>query len=127
MGKPSESTVPPEESDAATLRAVKGKGVVATITPHFAVACIVGLVTAFIARKPDPVTSDIGNEARRCNESVVALRADFTQFKAQTELHNQQIERDINQLLARTTPVFAQPSIQPAAIAPAVSSALRGN
>lgn len=127
MGNPSESSAPEASVaplDAATVRAIKGKGVVATITPHFAVAVIVGLATAFLARRPDPVTADVGSEARRSSEAVTALRADFVQFKAETQLHNQQIERDINQLLARSNPVFAQPSIQPAAIAPAMNRAL---
>src|ERR1700749_4831394 len=76
-------------SDAATIAAIKGKGLVATITPHFVVAVIVGLVTAFWARRPDPVSENTGNEARRCNESVIQLRADFTQFRAEMALHNQ--------------------------------------
>lgn len=88
--------------DAAAIRAIKGKGLVATITPTFAVAVIVGLVTHFATAKPDPVSGEVGNEARRCNESVTQLRADFTQYKAEQSLANIMNERKLNELLART-------------------------
>jgi hypothetical protein len=94
------SEAPP--SDAATIRAIRGKGIVATITPHFAVAVIVGTITAFVARKPDPVSENVGSEARRCNESVTQLRADFTQFKAEQAIHNLSGESKLNELLTRS-------------------------
>jgi hypothetical protein len=88
--------------DTATIRAIKGKGLVATITPHFAVAVIVGVGTAWFARRPDPVSENVGDAARRCNESVTQLRADFNQYKAEQSLANLMNEKKLNELLART-------------------------
>lgn len=123
--RPSSSPAPLSSEDAAVIRAVKGKGIVATITPHFAVAVIAAVTSAWFARKPDPVTADVGSEAHRCNEAVTALRADFTQFKAEQALHNLANESKLNELLARTwNGGSIQPSIQPSRIAPEVSRAL---
>lgn len=118
-------SVRPTPTDAAVIRAIRGKGIVATITPHFAVAVIVGVATAFVARKPAPVTEEVGSEARRCNESVTQLRADFTQFKAETALHNQIVESRINELLSRSIRTTSQ-DFEPSQLAPRVSRALRG-
>lgn len=127
--RPHPGAEPPSEpppDDTATIRAVKGKGLVATITPHFAVAVIVGTITALLARQPDPVSAGVGNEARRCNESVTQLRADFTQFKAEIALHNQQIERDINQLLIRAgASKYDPPQAVPSALDTAISRQLQ--
>lgn len=120
---PLQSEVPAD--DTATIRAVRGKGIVATITPHFAVAVIVGTITALLARKPDPISEGVGNEARRCNESVTQLRADFTQFKAEIAIHNQQIERDINQLLARGAGNYNPPQAVPSSLDSAIGRQLQ--
>jgi hypothetical protein len=115
-------------SDAATVRAIKGKGIVATLPSHFVVAVIVGLVGYFAAHKPDPVSADIGNEARRCNESVTQLRADFTQYKAERSLVDMMTERKLNELLSRTwisSP--SNPSIQPSSLGIGVSRELSGH
>ncbi len=118
------STPPPEGgADAATIRAIKGKGVVATITPHFAVAVIVGVTTAFLSHKGDPVSENVGNEARRCVESVTQLRADFTQYKAEQGLANWALERKLNELLARTA-LPGQPSTPPSQLGVGVSREL---
>lgn len=123
-------TIPPSgeagPSDAATIRAIRGKGIVATITPHFAVAVIVGLATAFVARRPDPVSAGVGDEARRCNESVTQLRADFTQFKAEMSIAQFGNERRLNELLARIPAQGQsyQPMLDP--LAPGVSRQLQG-
>ncbi len=108
--------------DTATVRAIRGKGIVATLTPHFIVSVIVGLVTAFAVKHPDPISADVGGEARRCNESVTQLRADFTQFKAETSLHNLAIESKMNELLSRTWSVGpGQPSPAPSQLSIDVS------
>ncbi len=120
-----EPEAPNHPNDTATFHVDRRKGIVATITPHFAVAVIVGLVTAFVARKPDHVTEETGSEARRCNESVTQLRADFTQFKAETSLHNQIVESRIIELLSRSIRTTSQ-DFEPSQLAPGVSRALRG-
>lgn len=116
---------PPAPSDALVMRAIRGRGLVATITPTFAVAVIVGVVTTLIARRPAPVTDEIGTEAHRCNESLTQLRADFSQFKAETSLHNQIVENRINDLLSRSVRTTSE-DFEPSQLAPKVSRALRG-
>jgi hypothetical protein len=111
--------------DTATIRAVKGKGLVATITPHFAVAVIVGVITAVLARKPDPISEGVGNDARRCNESVTQLRSDFSQYKAETESHFREIERLANQLLARDSGHYNPPQVAPTPLDSAISRQLQ--
>lgn len=83
------------------MRAIRGGGFVARVPSHFAVLVIGALAAAYFKSRPEPVSQEIGQAAIRCNESVVALRADFVQFKAETSLHNAQTEHDINQLLIR--------------------------
>jgi hypothetical protein len=110
------SSAPPAaltESDAATIRAVKGKGLVATVTPTFVVAVVVGLASAWFARKPDPVSAGTTEDAKRCNEAVTALSAEFRQYRGESEAHFRQLEWNLNQLLARSTPNYNLPGSPP--------------
>lgn len=112
-------------SDAATVRAIKGKGLVATLPSHFVVAVIVGLAAHFWTQKPDPVSEQVGGEARRCNESVTQLRADFTQFKAEQALHNLAQEQLLNGLTSRIGSIgLGQPSPAPSQLSVDVSRQL---
>ena len=123
-GHPAIEVDPEHYSEAATIHAIKGRGLVATITPPFDVAVIVGLVTAWFSHKPDPVSDSIGQDAHRCNESLTQLRADFTQFKAEQSLHDLALESKMNELLARTWNGGGSQAIQPSQLAPGVSRAL---
>lgn len=118
------STAPLSEADAITLRAVRGKGLVATITPHAVVAVIVGLASAWYARRPDPVSAGVGEETRRCNEAVTALGAEFKQYRGESEAHFRQLEWNMNQLLARSAPNYNLPSAQPTQLDSAISRQL---
>jgi len=88
--------------DRATVRLIKGRGVAVTFSSHFAIAVVGAAVAYFASHKADPISADVGSEARRCNESVTQLRADFTQFKAEQSMHNLAFESKMNELLART-------------------------
>jgi hypothetical protein len=101
---PSVSPAEVGPSDAAVLRAIKGRGIVATIPSHFAVLVIGALAAAYLKAQSGGVPSDVVQDIHRCVDSVNSLRVDLTVLKAEVEQHNAQTEHDINQLLIHVPP-----------------------
>ena len=87
--------------DRATIKAIKGKGVVLTFSSHFLVAVIVGVAAAIAGHHTAPLPEAQELAVRHLTEAVTALRADFVQAQAERAQRDRETEWKLNELLTR--------------------------
>jgi hypothetical protein len=87
--------------DRATIRAIKGKGIVLTFSSHFIVAVVAGVTAAVMGHRSAPLPEAQEQAVRHLTEDVAALRTDLIQLKAEVAQRDRDTEWKLNELLTR--------------------------
>jgi len=90
--------------DRATIRAIKGRGLVVSFSSHFAIAVVGAAIAAFYAggRKGAPESDAAYQKAVACVERLDKLEAAVTQLRNESTMHNGQVDTQLSLLVIRT-------------------------